>query len=115
MDQQGSNSLSRGECESVLDCFLNFSAPEASGADANPSGRTIDHCANSLKVWIECALGLVVRVTDVMTRLVLLGANITCKRHDDTPSLATDMDDIDRKMYHSGIQNNKVKKRLFLE
>jgi len=59
----------KGEMRS--DCLLDLAAAEATGADADASGRPIDYCADTLKVGIECALGLVVGMTDVMARLVL--------------------------------------------
>jgi hypothetical protein len=52
--------------ERRLDCLLDLAAAEATGADSNASSRSVDHRADTLEVGIECALGLVVGVTDVM-------------------------------------------------
>jgi hypothetical protein len=54
------------------DRLRNLPATEATGADSDASGRSIDHRADTLKVGIERALGLVVGVTDVVARLMLL-------------------------------------------
>ena len=48
------------------DCLLDLAAAEATGANSDASGRSIDHCADTLKVGIECSLGLVIGMTDVM-------------------------------------------------
>jgi hypothetical protein len=54
------------------DGFRHLPAAEATSADSDASGRSIDHCADTLKVGIERALGLVVGVTDVVPGLMLL-------------------------------------------
>jgi hypothetical protein len=69
----------KGEMRS--DCLLDLAAAEATGADADASGRSIDHCADTLKVGIEGALRLVIGMTDVMARLMLLRADVTCESH----------------------------------
>ena len=48
------------------DCLLDLPAAEATSADPYASGRSIDHCPDTLQIGIERALGLVVGVTHVM-------------------------------------------------
>ena len=63
------------------DGFLDLAAAEATGADSNAFGRSTDHCADTLEIRIERALGLVIGVTDVMARLMLLCTDVTCECH----------------------------------
>ena len=55
---------------SALNGLFDFTAAETACADSNTLGRSVNHGANPLEVGIERAFGLIVGVTDVMTRLV---------------------------------------------
>ena len=46
--------------------FPDLAAPQATGADPDAPGRTIDHRADTLEVGIEGSFRLIVGVTDVM-------------------------------------------------
>ena len=81
---QSSNLTGRWE---GLDGFCDFTASQATRTDSDTFSRSIDYSANALEVGIEGTLGLVISVTDVMTGLVFLGANIAYKCHGKTPSL----------------------------
>ena len=52
--------------ERRLDGLPDLAAPQATGADPNAPGRSVDHRAHTLEIGIERALRLVVGVTDVM-------------------------------------------------
>ena len=52
--------------EGRLDRLPNLAASEATGADPNALGRSIDHCTDTLEIGIKGALRLVVGMTDVM-------------------------------------------------
>jgi hypothetical protein len=61
----------------ALNGFLDLPAAEATSADPDPPGRTIDHCADTLKIGVERPFGFVVGVTDVMAGLMLFRTDIT--------------------------------------
>ena len=65
--------------------LFNFPAAKTTGADADAPGRSIDHGADTLKVGIERAFGLVVGVTDVVPGLMLFRTDITYECHGLTP------------------------------
>jgi hypothetical protein len=70
-----------------LDGFCDFAASQTTRTDSDTFRRSINDSANALQVGIERTLGLVIRMADVMTALVFLGANIAYKCHGKTPSL----------------------------
>jgi hypothetical protein len=70
----------------VLHSFLDFSTTQASGADPNTLRLAVDQCSDWLKVGLEDPLGLVIRVTDVMTGLATFATEVTCKCHRYSPS-----------------------------
>jgi hypothetical protein len=70
-----------------LDGFFDQPGPQTTGADADAQGRTVHECLHALLVGIEDALGLVVRVADVISSLMLLPTEITGKCHGPTPLL----------------------------
>jgi hypothetical protein len=57
-------------------CFDDFARFKAARADANALGATADQRAHRLQVGIEAAIRPVVRVTDAMTELRPLAADI---------------------------------------
>jgi hypothetical protein len=69
-----------------LDGFLDFAATQAASADPDALCLTIDQRPDWLEVGFEDSFGLVIGVTDVMTGLATLAAEIACICHGDTPS-----------------------------
>jgi hypothetical protein len=61
--------------------FPDLAAPQATRADSDAPGRTIDHRADTLEIGIEGSLRLVVGVTDVMARLMFFRADVTYECH----------------------------------
>jgi hypothetical protein len=54
-----------------LEGLFDLPAAEATGADADTPGRTVNHGADTLEVGVERPFGFIVGVTDVMARLML--------------------------------------------
>ena len=52
----------------VLHSFLDFSAPQASGADPNTFRLAVDQRSDWLEIGLEDPLGFVVGMTDVVSR-----------------------------------------------
>jgi hypothetical protein len=71
---------------SRLESFFDFAASEAAGAHPDTSGRSVNQRADALQVGVERPFRLVIGVTDVMSRLVLFGADLTYECHEETPS-----------------------------
>ena len=71
---------------SPLESFFDFAASEAAGAHTDTSGRSVNQRADALQVGVERPFRLVIGVTDVMSRLVLFGADLTYECHEETPS-----------------------------
>ena len=71
---------------SPLESFFDFPASEAAGAHTDTSGRSVNQRADALQVGVERPFRLVIGVTDVMSRLVLFGADLTYECHEETPS-----------------------------
>ncbi len=69
-----------------LDCFVYTARAQASSAHANVFVGAVHHGPYALKIGIEDALGLIVRVTDVVARSMTFSAEITCKCHGTSPS-----------------------------
>jgi len=55
-----------GFFNSLLNSFLDFAATQATCADPNALGLTVDHGPDRLEIGLEDPLGLVVGVTDVI-------------------------------------------------
>ena len=70
----------------LLESFFDFPASEAAGADTDTSGRSVNQRADTLQVGVERPFGLIVGVTNIMSRLVLFGADVTYECHGRTPS-----------------------------
>ena len=66
---------------SPLESFFDFAASEAAGAHTDTSGRSVNQGADALQVGVERPFRLVIGVTDVMSRLVLFGADLTYECH----------------------------------
>lgn len=69
-----------------LESLFDFAASEAAGAHTDTSGRSVNQGADALQVGVERPFRLVIGVTDVMSRLVLFGADLTYECHKETPS-----------------------------
>ena len=67
--------------ERELERLADLAAPQATGADTDAPGRSVDHRADALEVGIEGAFRLVIGMTDVMARLMLFRADVTCECH----------------------------------
>jgi hypothetical protein len=63
------------------DGFLDEARTETAGADPDVFVGSVDQRADSLEVWIEDALGLVVGMADVMTAPGMLSAHFACEGH----------------------------------
>jgi hypothetical protein len=66
----------KSKIQNRLGCFDDLARFQAARADANPLGATADQRAHRLQVGIEAAIRTVIRVTDAMTELRPLAANI---------------------------------------
>jgi hypothetical protein len=66
----------QSKIQNWLGCFDDFAGFQAARADANALGATADERPHRLQVGIEAAIRAVVRVTDAMTELRPLAANI---------------------------------------
>ena len=64
-----------------LDGFLDEAGTEAAGADPDMFVRPVDQRPDSLEIWIEDTLGLVVGMADVMTAPGMLSAHFACESH----------------------------------
>lgn len=69
-----------------LDGLLDQSGAEATGAHANLFVRSVYNCANSLNIGVKYPLGLVVRVTDVVSGLRFFLTEIARECHGSAPS-----------------------------
>ena len=69
-----------------LDGFEDLAATKTACADPNTFRLTVYQCPDWLEVRLEGPLGLVIRVTDVMTGLAAFATEIACICHWDTPS-----------------------------
>ena len=69
-----------------LDGFRDPAGSQTPRANTQTPGCTIDQCLHRLEVWTEDALGLIVRVTHIMTALMSFAAEIASIRHGTTPS-----------------------------
>ena len=61
----------------ALEGLLDLPAAEATSADADTLGRTVNHGANALKIGVERPFGLIVGVTDVVAGLMLFRTDVT--------------------------------------
>jgi hypothetical protein len=66
----------KSQIQNRLGCFNDFARFQAARTDANALGATANQRAHRLQVGIEAAVRPVVRVTDAMTELRPLAANI---------------------------------------
>ena len=72
----------QGKETEVLDGLLYHPRTKAARTHANAFGGAIDHRADILKIRSEDPVGLIVGMTDSMSGLMTLAANLTYKSHD---------------------------------
>jgi hypothetical protein len=70
-----------------LGCLRDAAGSNAGSAHANVHAHAIDHCADSLEIWIPAAAAGIVRVADHVPERRSLTANLASLGHNDSSSI----------------------------